>query len=71
MYQEIRDLSMKFKPIYNICAGDTLTAVSQLSNLEVKDSKSLGKMLIIKTETTYKNDNDKLVAIQRGQAIFY
>jgi len=54
-----------------ICAGDTLTVVSRLANLDVKESKSLGKMLIITTETDYKNQEDKLVAVQRGQAIFY
>jgi hypothetical protein len=53
-----------------ICAGDVLTAVNRLAGLEVKESKSLGKMLIVMMETTYKND-DKVVAVQRGQAIFY
>ncbi len=53
-----------------ICAGDVLTAVNRLAGLEVKESKSLGKMLIVKMETTYKND-DRIVAVQRGQAIFY
>ncbi|MBW1643685.1 MAG: MaoC family dehydratase N-terminal domain-containing protein [Deltaproteobacteria bacterium] len=54
-----------------ICAGDTLTVVTQLKNLEVKDSKSLGKMLIITTETSFKNQEKKLVALQRGQGIYY
>lgn len=54
-----------------ICAGDTLTAVSKLAALDVRESKSLGKMLITTTETTYTNQDGKVVAIQRGQAIFY
>jgi hypothetical protein len=54
-----------------ICAGDTLTSVNRLSDLSVKESKSLGKMLVISTETTFKNQDDKLVAIQRSQIIFY
>jgi hypothetical protein len=54
-----------------ICAGDTLTSVNRLSDLSVKESKSLGKMLIISTETTFTNQDNTVVAIQRGQIIFY
>ncbi len=54
-----------------ICAGDTLTAVQKLANLEVRQSRSLGKMLIMTNETTYTHQDGKVVAIQRGQAIFY
>jgi hypothetical protein len=54
-----------------LCAGDTLTGVQKLANLEVRESRSLGRMLIMTTETTYTNQNGKVVAIQRGQAIFY
>jgi len=55
-----------------ICAGDTLTAVSKVAGLDVRESKSLGKMLITTSETTYTNrDTGKVVARQRGQAIFY
>jgi hypothetical protein len=55
----------------NICAGDTLTVVNRLANLETKASKSLGTMLIITQETNYTNQDNKLVAKQRSQAIFY
>jgi acyl dehydratase len=55
----------------DLCAGDTLTVVSRLAGLEVRESKSLGKMLISTTETTCANQDGKVVAIQRGQAIFY
>ena len=54
-----------------ICAGDTLTVVSSLAALDVRESRSLGKMLITTTQTTYTNQDGKVVAIQRGQAIFY
>jgi acyl dehydratase len=55
-----------------ICAGDTLTAVSKLADLQVRESKALGKMLITTMETTYTNQaTGKVVAKQRGQAIFY
>jgi acyl dehydratase len=55
----------------SICAGDTLTVVNKLAALEVKESKSLGKMLLTTRETTYTNQDGELVAIQRSQAIFY
>jgi hypothetical protein len=54
-----------------ICAGDTLTVVNRLANLETKQSKSLGTMLIVTQETTYTNQDNKVAAIQRSQAIFY
>ena len=54
-----------------ICAGDTLTAVNRLADLYTRPSKSLGTMLIITQETTYTNQNNKVVAKQRSQAIFY
>lgn len=54
-----------------ICAGDTLTVVSRLAALDVRSSKSLGTMLIATNETTYTNQSGEVVAVQRGQAIFY
>ena len=55
----------------DLCAGDTLTVVSKLANLDVRRSRSLGKMLVSTTENTYTNQDGRVVAIQRGQAIFY
>lgn len=55
----------------DICAGDTLTIVSRIAGLDVRSSPSLGKMLIMTTESTYTNQDGKQVAVQRGQAIFY
>lgn len=54
-----------------ICAGDTLTGVRSISNLEVKDTKTLGKMLILTVETVFKNPEGKKVAVLRQQALFY
>jgi acyl dehydratase len=54
-----------------ICAGDTLTVSSKLVGLDVRESKSLGKMLITTNETTYTNQDGKVVAKQRSQGIFY
>jgi hypothetical protein len=55
-----------------ICAGDVLVAQSKILDLQVRESKSLGQMLITTTETTYRNkQSGALVARQRAQAIFY
>jgi hypothetical protein len=54
-----------------ICAGDTLTVKSKLAGLDIRESKSIGKMLITTQETSYTNQLGKLVAVQRSQAIFY
>jgi hypothetical protein len=55
----------------DICAGDTLTVVSKIAGLDVRVSPTLGKMLLMTTETTYTNQLGQRVAVQRGQAIFY
>ena len=55
----------------SICAGDTLTVVRKLTNLQVRPSKSLGQMLIVTNETVYTNQDEEVVAKQTSQAIFY
>lgn len=55
-----------------ICAGDTLSVQGKVAGLDIRESGSLGKMLIVTNETTYTNqETGKVVAKQRGQAIFY
>ena len=54
-----------------ICAGDTLTGVRRLVDLEVRKSRTLGEMLIVTNETTYTNQDGRVVAKQRSQGIFY
>lgn len=54
-----------------ICAGDVLIASQKLSDLTVRQSQSIGQMLIMTMETSFKNQDGNLVAIQRGQVIFY
>jgi acyl dehydratase len=54
-----------------ICAGDTLTAQNKLVDLQVRESKSLGKMLIIKIKTTFKNEENKIVAVRKAELIAY
>jgi acyl dehydratase len=55
----------------DICAGDSLTGVSRVGDLRVRDSKAIGKMLIVFMETRYTNQKGKLAALLRSQVIFY
>jgi hypothetical protein len=55
----------------DVCAGDTLTVVNRLENLEVRESKALGVMLIATQQTRFTNQDGTLVAIYTGQAIYY
>ena len=55
----------------DICAGDTLSVTSRVSDLAVREGKSTGQMLIVTRETRVINQNDELVALERGQALFY
>ena len=52
-------------------AGDVLTARSKLVDLQTRDSKALGTMLITTSEATYTDQSGAVVARQRSQAIFY
>ena len=52
-------------------ALDPLTATSKVADLSVRQSKTTGAMLIVTSETTYKNQHGKVVAKQTGQALFY
>ena len=55
----------------DICAGDTLTVVIKVADLRVKESKALGKMLFVFTQTSHTNQHGKLAALMRSQVIFY
>jgi hypothetical protein len=55
----------------DICAGDILTGVSRIAALDVRTSPTLGKMLIVTSETTFTNQDGVIAAVQRGQAIYY
>lgn len=54
----------------DICAGDTLTAVSYVSDLAERKG-SIGEMLITTTKTEYTNQDGKLVAVMTGTGIRY
>ena len=53
-------------------AGDRLLMTSKVSNLEVKESKGLGKMLVVTSEQTFtEQDSGEVVMRTYAQAIFY
>jgi len=54
-----------------ICAGDVLRATSALVDLQTRESKSLGVMLITTSETVWRDQAGELVARQQAQAIWY
>ena len=56
----------------DICAGDTLTARSKLADLTERYSAALGSPMLIQTsETSYTNQDGKIVAITRGTSLSY
>jgi len=73
-------LDVPFKRILNggtdveyfddVCSGDTLAATTKLTDLTEREGR-MGKMLIVQTETTYRNQAGQTVAIMRGTAIRY
>jgi len=54
----------------DVCAGDRLAAATKLTDLTEREGK-MGPMLIVSTETIFRNEKGAVVAIQRGQAIRY
>jgi len=56
----------------DICAGDELIAVARVTGLELRESHTLGTMLIVNTETVYSDRaSGRCVAIQRRKLIHY
>jgi hydroxyacyl-ACP dehydratase HTD2-like protein with hotdog domain len=54
----------------DICAGDVLTATTKLADLKERPG-SMGPMLFITSETTYKNQQGKVVAKMLSTGIQY
>src|SRR3990170_6877754 len=54
----------------DVCAGDVLTATSKLTDLSEREGR-MGLMLIVQTETAFKDRQGQTVAIMRGTAIRY
>jgi hypothetical protein len=53
-----------------VCAGDVLTARNKVTAFNER-SGSMGPMLITSRETTYTNQDGKVVAVERGTVIQY
>jgi acyl dehydratase len=53
-----------------ICAGDVLTATTKVIDIQEREAR-MGPMLLIISETTYKNEKGKAVAKFRGTLIQY
>ncbi|MFQ5472170.1 MAG: MaoC family dehydratase N-terminal domain-containing protein [Dehalococcoidia bacterium] len=69
-YKRVLNGGTDIEYLDDICAGDRLTVTTKISDLTEREGK-LGPMLIVSTETTYKNEDGKVVAIMRGGAIRY
>jgi acyl dehydratase len=54
----------------DVCAGDVLTATMKISDINEREGR-MGPMLIVSTETTYKNQAGQTVCIMRGGFIRY
>jgi hypothetical protein len=55
-----------------ITAGDVLEVRTSISDLQVKATRSLGKMLVLSMKTTFKNkETGNLAAVQIGQVLYY
>ena len=54
----------------DVCAGDTITATMKISDIAEREGR-LGPMLVVSTETAYKNQHGKTVCIMRGGFIRY
>lgn len=52
-------------------AGDTLYFTSQISGLDAKESKSLGKMLVISNKQTFRDASGDVVMTVDAQSIWY
>lgn len=76
----IMELNIPYRRILNggtdieyfddVCAGDALTATTKITGLTEREGR-VGPMLIIQSETTFRDQNGKVVAIMRGTAIRY
>jgi N-terminal half of MaoC dehydratase len=52
-------------------AGETLSVTDRLLDLTVKQSRSLGTMLIVSREATYRDQAGETVARERSHYVFY
>ncbi|MEW5914005.1 MAG: MaoC family dehydratase N-terminal domain-containing protein [Thermodesulfobacteriota bacterium] len=69
--QGLLDGGTEIEYFHDICAGDVLTGVRELKSLECKESQALGTMLVVTLETVFTNQDGRVVARDRVQALYY
>jgi acyl dehydratase len=69
-YKRVLNGGTDIEYMAEVCAGDRLTATTKLTDLTEREGK-IGPMLIVTTETAFRNEKGETVAIQRGTAIRY
>jgi acyl dehydratase len=69
-YKRILNGGTEVEYLATVCAGDVLTARTKITGFTERKG-SMGPMLITARETTYTNQDGKVVAKMRGHAINY
>lgn len=69
-YKRVLNGGTEYEYFDTICASDVLTATTAITGFQERVA-SLGPMLITTRETTYKNQDGKVVAKMRGTLIQY
>jgi hydroxyacyl-ACP dehydratase HTD2-like protein with hotdog domain len=69
-YQRVLNGGTDFEYYEPVCAGDILTATTKITDF-VERAGGMGPMLIINSETTYRNQEGREVAKLRGTIIQY
>ena len=69
-YKRVLNGGTDIQYMAEVCAGDKLSATTKLTDLTEREGK-IGPMLIVNTETAFRNEKGETVAIQRGTAIRY
>jgi len=69
-YKRVLNGGTDYEYLDTVCAGDVLTSRTKISGFEERKA-SLGPMLITTRETTYTNQDGKVVAKMIGTAIQY
>ena len=69
-YKRVLNGGTEYEYLDTICAGDVLTATTAITSFQERVA-SLGPMLMTTRETTYKNQDGKVVAKMRGTLIQY
>lgn len=69
-YKRVLNGGTELEYLGTVCAGDVLTARNKITGFNER-SGSMGPMLITNRETTFTNQDGKVVAVERGTVIQY